>query len=51
MEDEAKTNDMEQQKIELVKLRIKNKYYENEQVLENVVHEILKNSIKNDPEP
>jgi len=37
----------EQQKLDLIRLRIQNGYYENIQVLENVVKEILKKEIKN----
>ena len=37
--------DFEKEKIELVKLRIKNKYYERTDVLEEVISSILKNNI------
>lgn len=43
----SKSNAMtlEQKKIELIKMRIRNKYYEKEDVLEKVVHEILHKNI------
>jgi len=31
----------------LIKLRIRNKYYDREEILEKVVREIIKNEIKN----
>jgi len=37
----------QKQKIELIRLRIQNGFYENSHVLENVVKSILKNEIKN----
>lgn len=41
-------DDFEKQKEELILLRIKNNYYQKEEVLEKVVEEILDNSIKKD---
>ena len=38
--------DFEKQKIELVKLRIKNKYYEKDTVLQQLVSDIFQNEIK-----
>ena len=35
-----------EQKIDLIRLRIQNGFYENNNVLENVVKSILKNEIK-----
>lgn len=37
----------QEQKIDLIRLRIQNGFYENNRVLENVVKSILKNEIKN----
>ncbi len=39
------TNDLEKRKIELIRLRIKNRYYEKEDVLEKVVEEIIQKNI------
>jgi len=39
------TNDIEKRKIELIRLRIKNRYYEKEDVLEKVVEEIIQKNI------
>ena len=36
----------EDQKLDLIRMRIKNGYYKNEQVLESVVKEILNKEIK-----
>ncbi len=44
---EKNMSELEQKKIELIKLRIKNKYYDREEILEKVVQEIIKNEIKN----
>ena len=38
--------DIQKQKVELILLRIKNNYYQKEEVLEKVVAEIWDNSIK-----
>jgi hypothetical protein len=40
--------DIQKQKEELILLRIRNKYYQKEEVLEKVIEEILNNSIKKD---
>ena len=37
----------QEQKIDLIRMRIQNGFYENNHVLENVVKSILKNEIKN----
>jgi anti-sigma28 factor (negative regulator of flagellin synthesis) len=37
----------QEQKIDLIRLRIQNGFYENNHVLENVIKSILKNEIKN----
>ncbi len=37
----------QEQKIDLIRLRIQNGFYENNRVLENVIKLILKNEIKN----
>jgi hypothetical protein len=37
---------LEQDKLDLIKLRIKNKYYNKEDVLERVASEIVKHEIK-----
>ena len=42
------SEDIKKQKKELILLRIKNNYYQKEEVLEKVVEEILDNSIKKD---
>ena len=42
------SEDIQKQKEELILLRIKNNYYQKEEVLEKVVEEILENSIKKD---
>lgn len=38
--------DFQKQKIELILLRIKNNYYQKEEILEKVVEQIWDNSIK-----
>jgi hypothetical protein len=42
------SEDIQKQKEELILLRIRNNYYQKEEVLEKVVEEILDNSIKKD---
>ena len=42
------SEDIQKQKEELILLRIKNNYYQKEEVLEKVVEEILDKSIKKD---
>ena len=42
------SEDIQKQKEELILLRIKNNYYQKEEVLQKVVEEILDNSIKKD---
>jgi hypothetical protein len=37
---------IQKEKIELVRLRIRNKYYDKDQILENVADEILKDEVK-----
>jgi len=37
---------LEKDKLELIKLRIKNNFYKNENVLERVVEEIVKRELK-----
>jgi hypothetical protein len=39
---------LEKEKLDLIKLRIKNKYYNKENVLERVVDEIVKREIRGD---
>lgn len=39
-------SELERKKLELIKLRIKNKYYDREEILEKVVGEIIKNEIR-----
>ena len=40
------TNNIENQKIELIKMRIKNKFYERDDVFERVVTELIKKELK-----
>ena len=44
-ESPVRNKDFEKEKIELIKLRIKNKFYERSDVLENVAASILKKEI------
>jgi len=37
---------IEKQKIDLIKLRIKNKFYDREDVYEKVIHELLNKELK-----
>jgi hypothetical protein len=39
-------NSFQAQKLDLIRLRIKNGYYKNQHILENVVKEILEKEIK-----
>jgi hypothetical protein len=39
--------EFEQEKIELIQLRIRNKFYDRSEVLETVVSSIIKNEIRN----
>ncbi len=43
---EKNMSDLERKKMELIKLRIKNKYYDRQEILERVVSEIIKNEMK-----
>lgn len=43
---EDNMSELERKKLELIKLRIKNKYYDREEILEKVVSEIIKNEIR-----
>ena len=47
MNKEETESSFQEQKIDLIRLRIKNGFYEKNHVLENVVKSILKNEIKN----
>ena len=38
---------LEEQKLELIRLRIENGYYNSERVMENLVNEIYKREVKN----
>ena len=40
--------EFEQEKMELIKLRIRNKFYDRSEVLETVVSSIIKNEIRNE---
>ncbi|MHB2147479.1 hypothetical protein ACX8XP_00345 [Calditrichota bacterium LG25] len=39
-------SELERKKIELIKMRIKNKFYDRAEILERVVSEIIKNEVK-----
>ncbi len=43
---EDEMNDLEQKKLELIYLRIRNKFYEREEILEKVVQEIINREVK-----
>jgi len=47
MNKEETESSFQDQKIDLIRMRIQNGFYENNRVLENVVKSILKNGIKN----
>ena len=47
MNKEKTETSFQEQKIDLIRLRIQNGFYENNHVLENVIKSILKNEIKN----
>ena len=46
MTDKTQTDGIEKQKIELIKLRIKNKFYERDDVFDRVVSELIKKELK-----
>jgi len=39
-------SDFEEQKLELIRMRIKNKYYDREEILQKVVQEIYEKNIR-----
>ncbi|MHB2155349.1 hypothetical protein ACX8XN_13290 [Calditrichota bacterium GD2] len=39
-------SELERKKIELIKMRIKNKFYDRAEILERVVSEIIKSEVK-----
>ena len=41
-----KANTLEKQKIELIKLRIKNKFYEKDDVFEKLINELIQKELK-----
>jgi hypothetical protein len=47
MPDDSSLTEIEKQKIELVKMRIKNDYYKREDILNQVVAEILNKELRN----
>ena len=48
MNADAKQSSIKNKKIELIKLRIENKYYEREDVLQKVIQEIYERDIRRD---
>lgn len=46
MSDKTQSDGIEKQKIELIKLRIKNKFYERDDVFEKVVRELIRKELK-----
>jgi ribosomal protein L29 len=47
MNKEETESSLQDQKLELIRLRIQNGFYENNHVIENVVKSILKKELKN----
>lgn len=47
MKNKADSNDFEKQKLDLIRLRIRNKFYDREEILQKVVHEIYEADIRN----
>lgn len=47
MENKTEAHEFEHQKLDLIRLRIRNKFYEREEILQKVVHEIYEFDIRN----
>jgi len=47
MTQEVKDKNFEDQKLELIRLRIQNKFYEREEILQKVVQELYEQDLKN----
>ena len=47
MSSKAEAREFEKQKLDLIRLRIRNKFYDREEILQKVVHEIYEFDIKN----
>lgn len=48
MKADADQSSLQDQKIELIKLRIENKYYDREDILQKVIQEIYERDIRRD---
>jgi len=46
MKEEKEIMDLEKEKIELIRLRIRNKYYDREEILQKVVQEIYEQDFR-----
>ncbi len=47
MKTKQTSSDIESQKLELVRLRIRNKFYDREEILRKVVQEMYENDLRN----
>jgi len=48
MKSEDERTSLQNQKIELIKLRIKNKYYDRDDILQKVIQEIYERDVRRD---